>query len=111
MNNQSINTASPVPIRRKTKITPPGIKKPVLERILEIRVDVKTDWLAHPVQGVVTCWMEDFTLLLTTILNVADEIVEGWVIIWCDYLRQDVALQRCTVEEISNSPAMFGREH
>ena len=55
--------------------------------------------------------MEDFALLVTTILNTSDKLIEGRVIIWCDYLRQDVALQRCTVGEIAISPAVFGREH
>ena len=111
MNNQSINTASPLSLKCTTRSTPPGPQKPVLKSIREIKVDVITDRLAHPVQGVMTCCMEDFTLLVTTILNMSDELIQGLVIIWCDDLRQDIALQRCTVREIANGPAMSGREH
>ena len=63
-------------------------------------------------QGIVTCWKEDVTLLVTTILNMTNKLSEGRVVVWCDYyLRQDVALQQCTVGVVANGPTMFGREH
>ena len=81
MNNQSIKAASPLPLKCTSSITPPGLQQPFLKRIIEVLVDVIPDRLAHPVQSIMTCWMYDATLFVTTILNMSDELIEGQVIL------------------------------
>ena len=52
-----------------------------IPRIINIVFGIVLDRLAHPVQGVVTCWMQDFTMLVSTVMNMLDKMLDRRVLL------------------------------